>query len=242
MAASQPQRLQKVLARAGIGSRRAVEELIAAGRIRVNGRVARLGERVDPDKDQVEVDGSLVPLRSDLVYYLMNKPAGVVTTASDERGRPTVMELVGGERRVWPVGRLDAQTEGALVVTNDGELTLRLTHPRYGVDKRYLVEVSGHVGAAALTALRGGVALDDGVTAPARVDLVQRTTRSSLLEVALGEGRRRQVRRMFEAVGHPVLRLVRTQIGPLMLGRLKPGTYRRLTAEEIRGLYRACGL
>jgi 23S rRNA pseudouridine2605 synthase len=240
--AAQPERLQKVLARAGVGSRRAVEELIAAGRIRVNGRVARLGVRVDPDKDQVEVDGSPVPLRHGLAYYLLNKPPGVVTSAADERGRATVMDLVDVGRRVWPVGRLDADSEGALVLTNDGELTLRLTHPRYGVEKAYVAEVSGHVGPGALRELRRGVALDDGVTAPARVDLVQRTPHSSLVEVALREGRRRQVRRMFDAVGHPVLRLVRTRIGPLMLGRLKPGTYRRLSPEEVRRLYRASGL
>jgi 23S rRNA pseudouridine2605 synthase len=236
------QRLHKALARAGVGSRRAIETLIAAGRVRVNGRVAVLGDRVDPDKDEVEVDGSRVPLRTDLVYYLLNKPEGVVTTASDPEGRPTVVDLVAVAARVWPAGRLDVDTEGAVLLTNDGELTFRLTHPRFGVEKLYLAEVTGQVGRRALRALQSGVDLADGTSAPARVALVQRTTASSLVEIAVHEGRRRQVRRMFDAVGHPVIRLVRTQMGPLMLGRLKPGTYRRLSPEEVRALYRACGL
>lgn len=233
------ERLQKVLARAGVGSRRTVDELIAAGRVRVNGHTAELGRRVDPSKDVVEVDGSRVPLGAGLVYYLLNKPSGVVTTAIDERGRPTVMDLVGLEARLWPVGRLDVDTEGALILTNDGELTQRLTHPRYGIAKTYLAEVSGAVGARVLKVLARGVELDDGVTAPAHAELVERTAGGSLVALTLTEGRNRQVRRMFAAVGHPVKRLVRTAIGPLMLGRLKPGTFRRLAPQEVRSLYRA---
>ena len=236
------ERLQKVLAAAGIGSRRAVEELIDQGRIAVNGRRARLGQRVDPTKDQVEVDGSRVPLQAELVHYLLNKPPGVVSTASDPEGRETVTDLVPGGERVWPVGRLDADSEGAVLLTNDGDLTYRLTHPSFEVPKTYLAEVEGAPGARALKALERGVELDDGPTAPAEARLVSRGRAHSLVEVTLTEGRNRQVRRMLEGVGHPVRRLVRTGIGPLMLGRLKPGTVRRLKPDEVRALYRAAGL
>ena len=236
------ERLQKVLAHAGIGSRRAVEEMIAAGRVRVNGEVAVLGRRVDAEKDEVQVDGSTVPLRADLEYLLLNKPEGVVTTASDEAGRETVLDLVEATGRVWPVGRLDIATEGALLLTNDGELTQRLTHPSFHVPKTYVAQVSGPVGAAAIKKLSRGVELDDGPAAPASVQLLERGSTRSLVELTIGEGRNRQVRRMMEAVGHPVLSLVRTAIGPLKLGRLKPGTYRRLNPDEVRELYRACGL
>ena len=241
-ARAEGERLQKVLAHAGVGSRRAVEEMIAAGRVSVNGEVAALGRRVDPAKDKVQVDGSTVPLATDLEYLLLNKPEGVVTTADDEAGRATVLDLVEAERRVWPVGRLDMATEGALLLTNDGELTLRLTHPRYHVPKTYLAEVRGSVGAAALKRLARGVELDDGVTAPAEARVRQRSGDRTLVELTISEGRNRQVRRMLEAVGHPVLGLARTAIGPLGLGRLKPGTWRRLSPDEVRALYRACGL
>ena len=214
--------------------------MIAAGRVTVNGEVAVLGRRVDAEKDEVQVDGSVVPLRADLEYLLLNKPEGVVTTADDEAGRETVLDLVEATGRVWPVGRLDIGTEGALLMTNDGELTHRLTHPRYHVPKTYLAEVTGPVGAAVLKRLGRGVELDDGPAAPAEVHLIERGAQRSLLELTISEGRNRQVRRMMEAVGHPVVALVRTAIGPLRLGRLKPGTYRRLTVNEIRALYRAC--
>lgn len=236
------ERLQKVLAHAGLGSRRAVEELIAAGRVKVNGRRVRLGARVDPSKDEVEVDGSKVPLEQDLVHYVLNKPAGVVSTASDPEGRPTVVELLDVPPRVWPVGRLDTDSEGLLIVTNDGDLTHRLTHPRYEVEKTYLAEVKGTVGRGAIKHLIAGVELEDGMTKRAKVSLVEATRGGTLLEITISEGRNRQVRRMCEAVGHPVKRLVRTRLGPLHLGRLKPGTFRRLSLEEVRALYRACGL
>jgi len=231
--------LQKVLAHAGVGSRRAVEEMIAAGRIRVNGQRARLGRRIDPQNDKVEVDGSVVPLRTALVYYLLNKPEGVVTTADDPEGRPTVLDVVDAPDRVWPVGRLDIASEGALILTNDGDLTLRLTHPRYHVPRTYLAQVQGAVGHKALATLSRGVDLDDGPTAPARVGLLERVPGGSLVEITITEGRNRQVRRMFEAVGHPVTRLVRRAIGPLELGRLKPGDYRRLSPVEVQSLYRS---
>jgi 23S rRNA pseudouridine2605 synthase len=235
------ERLQKALARAGIGSRRAVEELIVAGRVRVNGAPAVLGRRVDVHKDKVEVDGSPVPLDPELVYYLLNKPEGVVSTAADPEGRETVVDLVDASVRVWPVGRLDVASEGALVLTNDGELTLRLTHPRYEVPKSYLVEVAGAMGGRARRQLARGVALDDGTTRPASVEVVDTGVRGSVVEITISEGRNKQVRRMMEAVGHPVRRLVRTSIGPLKLGRLKPGTARRLAPAEVRALYAATG-
>ena len=236
------ERLQKVLARAGLGSRRAVEELIAAGRIRVNGERAELGRRVDPSKDIVEVDGSRYPLHTDLVYYLMNKPVGVVTTSSDPEGRTTVLDLVDPQVRVWSVGRLDVDTEGALVLTNDGELTQALTHPSRGVPKTYVAEVAGGVKGRTLQRLARGVDLEDGRTAPATVDLVERLPSGSLIEITITEGRNRQVRRMFDAVGHPVRRLARVAIGPVRLGRLKPGTVRRMSPAEVRSLFKASGL
>lgn len=233
------ERLQKVLARAGVASRRAVEELIAAGRVKVNGAPARLGQRVDPTKDEVEVDGSLIPLRADLLYYLLNKPTGVVSTASDPDGRRTVLDLLDPAVRVWPVGRLDLDSEGALLLTNDGELTLRLTHPRYEVPKTYVAELTGTVGPRALRRLARGVELEDGLTAPAEASLLERRPGSTLVEITIREGRNRQVRRMAEAIGHPVRRLVRVAIGPLRLGRLRPGSFRKLGPAEVRQLYAA---
>lgn len=232
---SEPVRLQKLLARAGVASRRAVEEMIAAGRITVNGEVAELGRRADPETDRIEIDGALVGVRPDTVWYLLNKPPGVVTTASDPQGRPTVTGLVPAEPRVFPVGRLDVDTEGLLLLTNDGEVTHRLTHPRYGVEKEYLVHVRGHPGRGALRALREGVDLDDGTTAPARVSGVA----PDLLRIVIHEGRNRQVRRMCEAVGHPVRRLVRVRIGPVADRTLAPGAWRRLSSGEVRSLERA---
>lgn len=236
-AAEDGERLQKVLARVGLGSRRAVEEMIVAGRIKVNGRPARLGVRVDPSKDKVEVDGFLVPLRTDLVYYLVNKPVGVVTTASDPEGRETIQDMIDLPARVWAVGRLDVDTEGALILTNDGELTQRLTHPSFEVPKTYVARVAGSVGARTLRTLAAGVELDDGPTAPATVGIVERSAGHTLVEITITEGRHRQVRRMFDVVGHPVRGLVRIAIGPLRLGRLKPGTLRRLDPAEVRALY-----
>jgi len=236
------ERLQKVLAKAGLGSRRSVEDQIRAGRIIVNGRRAVLGQRIDPTTDEVAVDGSRVPLKADLVYYLFNKPIDVVTTAADTEGRSTVQDYIEMPQRVWPVGRLDMDSEGALLLTNDGELTHRLTHPRFGVPKVYLAYARGTVGARALKARAVGVRLDDGVTGPARVRLVERFPGGTLVEIELREGRNRQVRRMFESLDHPLKRLVRTAVGPVMLGHLKPGTLRRLGPEEARALYRACKL
>lgn len=229
------EKLQKVLAAGGVASRRACEVLIAEGRVRVNGEVAKLGQRVDAEQDVVEVDGALVSLRAGLVHYLLNKPAGTITTADDPQGRPTVVELVPAEPRVFPVGRLDAATEGLLLLTNDGELAHRLTHPSYGVEKEYLAMVDGAPTNAAIRRLREGVELDDGPTAPAKVARVE----PNVLRIAIHEGRNRQVRRMCEAVGHPVVRLVRTRIGPLADRRLPPGGWRVLEPAEVQALARA---
>jgi len=234
---SEPERLQKVLARAGIGSRRVVEELIEQGRVRVNGEVAVLGRRADPEVDAIEVDGALVGVRPDTVWYLLNKPTGVVTTAADPQGRPTVVELVPGEPRVFPVGRLDADTEGLLLLTNDGDVTHRLTHPSHGVEKEYLAHVEGNPSRGSLRRLREGVDLDDGRTAPAKASLVA----PDVVRLTIHEGRNRQVRRMCDAIGHPILRLVRVRIGPLTDDRLGPGEWRPLRQDEVRALERAAG-
>jgi 23S rRNA pseudouridine2605 synthase len=226
------EKLQKILARVGYGSRRTCEELIEDGRVTVNGEVAELGRRIDPETDLIEVDGAPVPVAPGLVHYLLNKPAGVITTAEDTHGRPTVVELVPAEPRVFPVGRLDAETEGLLILTNDGQLTHRLTHPSFGVEKEYLAHVEGEPPPAVLRRLRDGVELEDGMTAPAKVSAVA----PSMLRITIHEGRNRQVRRMCEAVGHPVLRLVRTRIGPISDRRLKPGLWRELTGDEVRKL------
>jgi 23S rRNA pseudouridine2605 synthase len=229
------ERLQKILARAGLGSRRVAEDLIADGRVTVNGEVAVLGRRVDVEHDHIALDGVAVIARDDLVYYLLNKPAGHVSTAADPQGRPTVVELVPPSPRVYPVGRLDYETEGLLLLTNDGDLTQLLTHPSFGVVKTYLAEIDGDPAPLTVRRLREGVELDDGVTAPARAALVPPQT----IKLSIHEGRNRQVRRMCAAVGHPVVRLVRTRVGPIAERRLKPGEWRPLTQAEVRALAQA---
>ncbi len=225
------ERLQKVLARAGVASRRKSELLLRAGRVTVNGAIAGLGDRVGP-ADDVRVDGRRVRRREEHVTYLLYKPAGVLTTASDARGRPTVVGLVPSEPGLHPVGRLDRDSEGLLLLTTDGELTLRLTHPRYGHEKEYRVWCDeGRVGDGALARLREGVALEDG---PARA-LRARGAAGGCV-VVLSEGRNRQVRRMLEAVGYRVVRLKRTRLGSLRLGDLEPGRWRRLEVDELAAL------
>ena len=237
---SEGERLQKLLARAGLGSRRRCEELIAAARVTVNGEVAELGRRADPQRDHIALDGVPVVVDLTLVHWLLNKPAGYVTTASDPQGRRTVLDLVPESPRVFPVGRLDQDTEGLLLLTNDGELAQLLMHPRHGVEKEYFAEVDGAPSPSALRSLREGVELDDGRTQPARVRLLQKSDAgTSALEIIVKEGRKRMVRRMCSAVGHPVRRLVRTRIGPLRDARLAPGTWRSLDAAEVRALYAA---
>lgn len=232
----QSERLQKVMARAGCGSRRVCEELIADGRVTVNGATAELGRRVDPDSDEVRVDGVTLPVRPGAVYYVLHKPAGVVSSAKDTHDRTTVVDLVPPEPRVFPVGRLDRDSEGLILLTNDGKLANLLTHPRHGVDKEYLVEVEcadGGVPPRVLNRLRRGVDLDDGPTLPAQVS--QPTP--GVLSIVLQEGRNRQIRRMCDVVGHPVRRLVRVRIGSLRDSRLGSGRWRSLTQSEIRALY-----
>jgi 23S rRNA pseudouridine2605 synthase len=232
-------RLNAFLARAGVASRRRADELISAGRVLVNGARGELNTIVG-SRDVVEVDGERVTAQP-LAYVLLHKPAGVVTTARDPQGRRTVVELVPHTPRVVPVGRLDADTTGALLLTNDGPLAHRLAHPRYGVEKVYEVEVEGAPGDDALRTLREGVVLDDGTTAPADARLLRRGSRSSVLELTLHEGRKHQVKRMCDAVGHPVRRLHRSGYAGLVVRGLEPGEWRELTARELASLRKAAG-
>jgi len=228
------ERLQKVLARAGIASRRASEEMIQAGRVTINGQIAALGDKV-ADSDRIELDGIPVLRDPNLVHYLLHKPRDVVSTASDTENRQTVVDLVPSAIRVYPVGRLDADSEGLIILTNDGDLTHRLTHPSFGVPKEYLVHVEGIPQRSALRSLREGIQLEDGMTAPAQVSMPDQ----GLLKITIHEGRNRQVRRMCAAIGHPVVRLVRVRIGPITDSSLTAGSWRELTNEEVRSLYQA---
>lgn len=232
------ERLQKTLARAGFGSRRSCELLIVEGRVTVDGRVAELGNRVHPDVQVICVDGTLAPTTQNSVYYLLNKPDGVVTTSSDPQGRTTVLELVDSPVRIFPVGRLDMNTEGLLILTNDGRLAHLLTHPSSGIPKEYLARVEGDPSPGAIRRLREGIELDDGVTSPAQVSRVS----EGLLRIVIHEGRNRQVRRMCAAIGHEVTRLVRTRIGPLQDATLSPGASRQLSLAEVRRLMEAVGM
>ncbi len=231
------ERLQKVLARLGIGSRRVCENMIRAERITVDGQIATLGQRINLDDAKVEIDGTPVPVRPDLVYRLLHKPAGTVSTASDTHGRPTVVDLVPSSPRVVPVGRLDLDTEGLLLLTNDGDLTHRMTHPSFGVEKEYLIQVEQPLKAGQLRQLRNGIDLDDGRTAPAKASQPQ----DGMVKLTIHEGKNRQVRRMCDAIGHPVLRLVRTRIGPIVDPSLVAGQWRELSHSEVRSLYAASG-
>lgn len=234
------ERLQKFMAASGVASRRHSEVLIRQGRVTVNGEVAHVGMRVT-ETDVVRVSGVQVGAQAPQ-YILLNKPIGVVTTADDPQGRRTVIELVDTEARVYPVGRLDYQTSGLLLMTNDGELAHRLMHPSFGVEKTYRVLAEGNVPAVAIRQLAEGIELEDGPTAPAKARLVQAAGGQSLVEITIHEGRNRQVRRMFDAIGHPVVELVRVGYGPLTLGDLKPGLTRPLQPAEIRRLRKAAGL
>ncbi|PHP52065.1 pseudouridine synthase [Actinomyces ruminis] len=253
------QRLQKVLAHAGLGSRRVCEQLIAGGRVSVDGvRVTEPGVRVDPSTQEIRVDGSRVLTDPDVITIMLHKPAGVVTTMEDPQGRPTVAEyaarylaehaeqLGGAEKaaalRLVHVGRLDADTEGLLLLSNDGELTHRLTHPSYEVAKTYVAVVKGRVGAGLPRRLRQGVELEDGPIAADRAVVKDSSPNASIMEITLHSGRNRIVRRMLAAVGHPVIRLSRTRLGPLTLGYLRPGAMRALTGAEVSALQREVGL
>jgi pseudouridine synthase len=233
-------RLQKILSQAGIASRRAAEKLIAEGRVTVNGETVReMGVKADPAVDDIRVDGRRVKSAGRHRYILLYKPAGYVTTRSDPQRRPTVIDLLGGVREyVYPVGRLDYDTEGLLLLTNDGDLAARLTHPRHEVERTYEAKVAGMPSQDALERLRRGIPLDGKRTLPAQVKLLNETRadRDGVLLMTIREGRNRQVRRMLEAVGHPVKALKRTRIGPISDRRLKPGQWRELTDAELRRL------
>jgi 23S rRNA pseudouridine2605 synthase len=242
-------RLQKALSQAGVASRRASERLIREGRVEVNGqRVTEMGVQVDPEQDVIAVDGRPVQRRSRRRYVVLNKPGGCLSVLSDDRGRRALGDLVPDAQGLFPAGRLDYNSEGLVLLTNDGELTQRLTHPRYEHSKEYLVLVGGEPSVDALRALRSGIELDDGLTAPARVGRVERTPwgrapRGQIwLRFVLHEGRKRQIRRMCDAVGLQVRRLVRVRIGSVELGDLKVGAYRTLTEGEVRRLRRTVGL
>lgn len=238
------ERLQKVMARYGVASRRTCEKMILDGRVAVNRKIVReLGTRVDPSTDQIEVDGKPLVRKDERVYLMLNKPRGYVTTVYDDQGRLTVIDLVSKEGvRLYPVGRLDKESEGLLLLTNDGELAYRLTHPRFKIDKRYLVEVKGYPDSGILAHLSQGVCLEDGWTKPASVELVERKDKTIVLEFVLSEGRKRQIRRMCDKVGYQVISLKREAIGPIELKDLPPGSYRHLSLSEVDELYALTGL
>ena len=222
-------------------SRRNAEELIRDGRVTIDGSVAVLGDRGDPLVVKIAVDGVPLPLRPDLEYVLLNKPHGVISTAADPQGRETVTDLVDVGTRVYPVGRLDADSEGLLILTNDGTLTNLITHPSNKVTKTYLAMVAGNPGTRALRALLEGVELEDGQARAAGARVIDRYKAGALVEVVMTEGRKREVRRMLAELGHPVERLARTAIGPLQDKQLGPGSWRKLTLDEVRALYAAAG-
>jgi 23S rRNA pseudouridine2605 synthase len=231
------ERIQKLMAYAGLGSRRANESLIRAGRVRVNGLVARLGDKADPETDTITVDGRPITAAK-TVYVIVHKPKGVLSSTEDEldQDRPTVRELVPLPGHLYPVGRLDKPSEGLILLTNDGRLAHRLTHPRYEHEKVYEVSLEGALGDGELNEWRQGVMLDGKLTAPATIELLARERDRTQLRVTLREGRKRQIRRVAAAFGHPVKRLLRTRIGPLALGDLPPGDWRHLTAAEVAAL------
>jgi 23S rRNA pseudouridine2605 synthase len=237
-------RLQKVLAAAGVGSRRHCEELIGAGRVEVDGQtVRRFGARVDPEHQIIRVDGKRIPARQDIVYLAFNKPPKVLTAMSDDRGRRTIADFLGDRaERLFHVGRLDYDTEGLMLLTNDGELAHRLAHPSYEVAKTYVADVPGPVSRDLGRRLATGVELEDGVAVADRFRVLEQAGSRALVEITLHEGRKHIVRRMLAEVGHPVSRLVRTTVGPIKLGNLRPGETRDLTTKEIGELYAAVGL
>jgi len=236
------ERLQRTLARAGLSSRRGSEELIKAGRVEINGRPASLGDKVDPEQDEVRVDGVRVSVDPGLRYVALHKPRGVTTTMRDRHAERDLRDYLPEGPRVFPVGRLDRDTEGLLLLTNDGDLAHRLAHPRHGVEKEYLAEVDGSPTPARIGKLRRGVELDDGIAKAVDARSVGRAGGRFAVRVVMTEGRKREVRRMLEAVGLPVRRLIRTRVGPVRLGRMKAGELRDLSHDEVRDLYRTAGL
>lgn len=231
------QRLQKIIADMGIASRRKAEEIIIEGRVTVNGKVAVIGMKADPSRDHVKVDGKLLTRPETKVYFVFNKPRGVVTSLGDPEGRPTVQDFIRGIReRVYPVGRLDYDSEGLLILTNDGDLAHGVLHPSKKIPKTYLVKIKGALEAEDLDRLRKGIRLDRTVTAPAKVKPLRKTDQNSWVEMVIYEGKKRQIRRMMEKVGHPVIRLMRIRINGIEMGDVKPGMIRRMLPEEIEML------
>ncbi|HJP65356.1 MAG TPA: pseudouridine synthase, partial [Actinomycetota bacterium] len=224
--------MQRTLARAGFGSRRSAEQLITEGRVGINGRIAELGNRVDPRRDRVTVDGIPIPADPELRYFAFNKPAGVTSTLADRHAARSLVSFLPPGPRVVPVGRLDRDSEGLLLLTNDGALAHRLQHPRFGIEKEYLVEVEGALTRSAAGRLTRGVELEDGMARALRVGSIDRAAGRSAVSLVMGEGRKREVRRMLDAIGFPVRRLVRVRIGDVRLGGLKPGATRPLAPEE----------
>lgn len=236
-------RLQKFLAQAGVASRRAAEELIRQGRVEVNGGTAQLGLSVDPLKDRVRLDGKPVTVRTQRIFLAFYKPRGCVTTVSDPQGRRTVLDFLPDfGARIFPVGRLDYDAEGLLLFTNDGELANRLLHPRYGISKVYDVKIKGHPDEKAIEQLRSGVRIEEGVTAPAEVEIIRELPNAAWLRITLHQGWNRQIKRMGLSVGHPVLRIRRIAYGPVRLGTLSPGRHRLLGLDEIRKIYEEASL
>lgn len=232
-----PERLQKYLARCGVASRRASEQIIVNGRVRVNGQVAaELGTSIDPERDVVELDGRAVLPPRTLSYVALHKPIGVVSTANDPRGRRTVLDLVPGDARLFPVGRLDYDSEGLILLTDDGDLAMKLTHPRHNVEREYRALLEGEVTEEILKRLRAGIELDGRRTAPATFERLESHPDGTWVRVVLHEGRNRQIRRMVESVGLKVVRLVRVRVGSLELGSLPPGSWRHLSAAEVAAL------
>jgi pseudouridine synthase len=240
------ERLQKILAHAGLASRREAERWIVEGRVSVNGAVVRkLGTQADPLKDSIKVDGKRIKAVATPLYYAFHKPPGMITTVNDPQRRPDLtpyLQRLGETRRVFPVGRLDYNTVGLLLLTNDGELALRLAHPRYGVKKVYRVKLSACPAAEDFAQLRKGIRLEDGVTAPARARVVEKLKKNAWVEIEVHEGRKRQVRRMFEALGYFVEKLIRVRVGPVALGSLPMGEMRPLNPGEVKALKQAVGL
>lgn len=236
-------RLQKILAEYGIASRRKAEELIREGRVTVNGQVAQLGQKADPERDYIKVDGKLLIKPEPKVYYAFYKPRKVITSLIDPQGRPTVKDFLKGIKfRVYPVGRLDFDSEGLILLTNDGELAYRVMHPSSEIEKTYLVKVDGLIEPETIEKLRKGVKIEGRLAVPVSVHLVRRLKANSWIKITLHEGKKRQIRKMLEKVGHPVIRLIRVAIDGVKLGQLKPGQYRPLTKEELQTLKQKAGL